>query len=548
MAMKSSLIQANALQIPLADKSVHCIVTSPPYWSLRDYGIPGQLGLEPLHDCLGWATGQNCGRCYVCNLRAVFGELWRVLRDDGTVWLNIGDSYSGGGRTSSDTDDKLPERMHGFRPGSGRADGIVDDRGQRNRNGVGAVPGLKPKDLCMIPARVALALQADGWYLRSDCIWSKPNPMPESVTDRPTKAHEYLFLLAKNEKYFYDAEAVREENAGIMPWGDKRNFKMNDEQAQGRHGKGMFSGGSRDEYIEKYYTNGRNRRTVWEIATAPYSGAHFATYPPALVEPCIKAGTSERGVCPACGAPWKRVVENGTVVEHPERLNRTNDALQFDAKHNEYGAGGSLGRMRTRSITGWQPTCTCFAAGALEADDLEIVNTPTGERSGDDPSFTTGRAGFNRPRGDGEGQRPMTRYEQRRYAEQLRNSPHRAEMARQAGSAFDHYTRTDRSGARPVPPELLDGWIEKGWLDRVYLPEHKPLDPVPATILDPFSGSGTTVAVAQSLGRRGIGLDLSAEYLQLARQRTGIDAWEAWTNGKRDGANLADLPMFANKE
>jgi hypothetical protein len=172
-----------------------------------------------------------------------------------------------------------------------------DDRGARIKQEI--PEGLKPKDLCGIPWRVAFALQADGWWLRSDIIWSKPNPMPESVTDRPTKAHEYLFLLTKSARYYYDADAVREgfessdhspRTSGINP----DNLGRNDRGT----GRAFFGNPS-----------GRNRRTVWHIATAPYSGAHFATYPPALVEPCIKAGTSERGVCPECGAPWERVVE-----------------------------------------------------------------------------------------------------------------------------------------------------------------------------------------------------------------------------------------------
>jgi DNA modification methylase len=319
------LINANSLHIPLADKSVQMCVTSPPYWGLRDYNVGGQLGLEE--------TPQE----FVANMVEVFREVKRVLRDDGVLWLNLGDSYAGSGGVGNQRNDANKGNMAKFK--------------NPNSTAITKSGALKPKDLVGIPWRVAFALQEDGWYLRSDCIWAKPNPMPESVTDRPTKAHEYLFLLAKSEKYFYDADAIREENAGVMPWGDKRNFKMNNEQAQGRHGKGMFSGGSRDEYIEKYYTAGRNRRTVWTIATAPYSGAHFATYPPALVEPCIKAGSSEAGACSVCGAPWERVTNREFISEGPKRKNMTGQSF-YDGWE-----GVERGSIRT-TTTGFRPTCT----------------------------------------------------------------------------------------------------------------------------------------------------------------------------------------------
>src|SRR3990170_2611483 len=175
-----TLLQANALRIPLADESVHMVCTSPPYWGLRDYGIGAQLGLEATIDE------------YVANMVAVFREVRRVLHPSGTLWLNLGDSYNA--QTGS-----------GF-PGTGQVKLVVESRNAKRPR----PPGLKPKDLCGVPWRVAFALQADGWWLRSDCIWAKPNPMPESVTDRPTKAHEYVFLLTKAANYFYDQEAVRE--------------------------------------------------------------------------------------------------------------------------------------------------------------------------------------------------------------------------------------------------------------------------------------------------------------------------------------------------
>jgi len=198
-----------------------CCVTSPPYWGLRDYGVPNQIGAEAdLGD-------------YIDNLVAVFREVRRVLTEDGTLWLNLGDSYTSGDRTWRDADKKNPARAMSYRPPTPM--------------------GLKPKDLIGVPWRVALALQTDGWYLRSDIIWHKPNCQPESVKDRPTRAHEYLFLLSKSERYLYNHEALREP-------ADRRGSL-------------------------------RNRRTVWSINTEAFPGAHFATFPPKLVEPCVLAGS-----------------------------------------------------------------------------------------------------------------------------------------------------------------------------------------------------------------------------------------------------------------
>ena len=240
--------------------------------------------------------------------------------------------------------------------------------------------------------------------------------------------------------------------------------------------------------------------------------------PPALVEPCIKAGTSEKGCCPRCGAPWERVVER-------ERQPRGDAFGRKDVGGYDHGqAGAPYMQTVASATTGWRPTCACGAPDDWRTDDLEIIASPTGERTGDDPSMTTGRAGYNRPRGDNEGHRPMTRYEQRRYAEQLRNSTHRSDMEREAGSAFAHYIRTDRAGARPLPPETLDKWIAAGWLERVIVPEWEPPAPVPCIVLDPFSGAGTTPLVADRLGRHGVGLELKSEYARMGRDRVFNDA------------------------
>ena len=258
----TTLYQGDARDVllTLADESVQTVVTSPPYWGLRDYGVDGQIGLEPTPEL------------YVENMVSIFREVRRVLRSDGTLWLNMGDSYAGSGAG-----------------GGGNRKG--NEHGQHNavakKGRPSALPTHKPKDLVGIPWRLAFALQADGWYLRSDIIWSKPNPMPESVQDRPTKAHEYIFLLTKSARYYYDAEAIREP---AQDWGlrDRTNGKYHNE------GTGLtpHSGLANSNNAE----SGRNKRSVWEIPTQPYSGAHFATFPEALVRPCILAGTSEAGV------------------------------------------------------------------------------------------------------------------------------------------------------------------------------------------------------------------------------------------------------------
>lgn len=245
--MTTQILNANTLDgWPIASGTVQTIVTSPPYWGLRDYGIAGQLGQEKTPDCLGWATGNPCGACYVCHTRQWAREAWRVLRDDGTFWLNLGDSYASATKGSGGTD-KI-----GLNGGAGYVKRAQHFAPRKLEHGV------KDKDLMGIPWAVAFALRADGWFLRSDIIWHKPNPMPESVTDRPTKAHEYIFLLTKKARYFWDAEAVKEpaESSPTVGNGETRNL-----------------------------------RSVWTIATRPYSGAHFATMPPAIAGKCILAGS-----------------------------------------------------------------------------------------------------------------------------------------------------------------------------------------------------------------------------------------------------------------
>jgi DNA modification methylase len=267
---------------------------------------------------------------YVAKMVEVFREVKRVLRDDGTLWLNLGDSYASKAQTDNFSDPKAPRRAPGDRC---RTDCI------------------KPKNLVGIPWRIAFALQADGWYLRSDIIWSKPNPMPESVTDRPTKAHEYIFLLSKSERYYYDAEAIKEE-VKWERWGkqtcikDYRGIKPVDIKS-----------------LEDRREQGKNKRTVWNISTKPFSEAHFATFPPEIPETCIKAGTSEKGCCPKCGSPWKRITELTGHINKREPAHAPNNC---PTKTDSTGWAPT-----TRTTDKWQPTCSCDIDETIPCTVLE---------------------------------------------------------------------------------------------------------------------------------------------------------------------------------
>jgi DNA modification methylase len=320
----------------LPEKSVHCCVTSPPYFGLRDYGVAGQIGLEASVDE------------YVAELVAVFREVGRVLRDDGTLWLNLGDSYA---------------RSGGEQGGGNRAlmhlDGV-----QRRMTTLAATEGIKAKDLIGVPWMVAFALRADGWYLRSDIVWSKPNPMPESVTDRPTRAHEYVFLLTKQPRYYFDADAVREANSSPEQLAHNlkyaKPYEVYDERAgetgqpgnvnnvgihsrpgkrvkipggwdlgPGAHGTVHRDGRTETTYQDAEVKAGRNIRSVWTIATHPFPEAHFATFPPALVEPCVKAG------CPLGGTVLDPFGGAGTAGLVADRLGRDGVLIELNPAYAE---------------------------------------------------------------------------------------------------------------------------------------------------------------------------------------------------------------------
>jgi len=286
----------------LPDESVHCVVTSPPYWGLRDYGVAGQIGLEASY-------GE-----FVEQMVGVFGEVRRVLPADGTCWLNLGDSYARD-------------------PGKGdRAEYLglhknISDSGCHTASQSRTLAGLKPKDLVGVPWRVAFALQADGWWLRQDIIWSKPNPMPESVTDRCTKAHEYIFMLSKSERYYYDNDAVRE------PYNETSIGRylspMMATAPNSRQPGGDLDRRRREEGIRDPNPLGRNRRSVWTVPTQPFSEAHFATFPPALIEPCILAG------CPEGGTVLDPFGGAGTTALVADRLRRNAILIELNPAYAE---------------------------------------------------------------------------------------------------------------------------------------------------------------------------------------------------------------------
>jgi DNA modification methylase len=441
-------------QIP--DGVVQCVVTSPPYWGLRDYGTAEWEGGNPNcdhrqeairirrnlaeaanacdggnrkaenrsdKDVLGLPYRNVCAKCgarridqqigledtpeeYVARLVEVFREVRRVLRDDGVLWVNLGDSYAGSMKGIGADGTAYAGPKQATNQGSV---GIFHDRPPT----AGAI-GLKPKDLVGIPWRVAFALQADGWWLRSDVIWHKPNCMPESVTDRPTKAHEYVFLLTKSARYFYDNEAIKTpaktttvKRATGGTWHNMEERPDVGYPGQASRNKAAINRDVRAKLLEGGELR-VNARSVWVIPTKSYGGAHFATFPPELPEVCIKASTSERGCCPKCGAPWERVVEKTRTFESGS--GRSGNMPTGKNGAGLQGGGETLDIRRGPCVTSttidWRPTCTCDAG-----------------------------------------------------------------------------------------------------------------EPVPCIVLDPFSGAGTTLMVALRLGRRALGIELNGEYVAMAERR-----------------------------
>lgn len=314
----------------LKDQSVNCCVTSPPYWNLRDYGVVGQIGLE------------DTPEAFILRLIEVFREVKRILYNDGTLWVNIGDSYASQGKNRTPEQAKRKSNLNGS----------TESQEQSLIQKSKICGDLKAKDLVGIPWMLAFALRADGWYLRQDIIWSKPNPMPESVTDRCTKSHEYIFMLSKSPQYFYDAESIRKAPAtsslkrlsqnidnkkGSERVPNKTNGAMNAViKLDKQRGHGRRHAGSNDRWdsmtLLEQQSMGANKRSVWECATKPFSEAHFATFPPELIVDCIKAG------CPIDGIVLDPFFGAGTTGLVARKLNRNFIGIELNEKYiNEIG-------------------------------------------------------------------------------------------------------------------------------------------------------------------------------------------------------------------
>lgn len=447
----------------LADESVDCVVTSPPYFGLRDYGTATWIGGDP--NCehkentakrkvgktshrAGRAKAQNHvpqARCpckatrvddalgheatpteYVARLVELFAEIRRVLKPAGTVWLNLGDSYSGSGRgmNADGSAGKTGEKQATNKGANlDKHDSLVES-GAIGRYWVKPPEGYKPKDLIPIAWLVGLALQQDGWWLRADNIWNKPNAMPESVQDRPTKSHEYVLLLSKSQRYFYDAYAVREpyNEASLSRY--KYEFGHGDAAAAA----GSPSVGDGTGHTATPNPGGRTLRTVWTFPTEPSPLPHFAAFPEELARRCILAGASEGGCCAECGAPLKRVIEVSGETPR-ERLNARGKAPAAAAHKNPQGL--------------------------------------------------------------------------------------------------------NHSGAHVAPERVI---VPKGW-ERTCKHEG---GAVPAVVLDPFAGTGTTLKVARDLGRHAVGIDLSPRYVELAinRLRYGVQGAKQIEGGTKDGRDF----------
>jgi len=442
----------------LPDKSIHCIVTSPPYWGVRDYGTATWEGGNPECNHKKNHFGSNpsekqlsnhgsegnariiyndiCGKCgairidnqlgleetpqlYVQNLVKVFHEIWRILRDDGIVWLNLGDCYAGNRENSTKSSNAICGNT------------IIDCCVKFNK----VSEGFKPKDRIGIPHRVIFALQDEGWYWRDEIVWNKPNAMPESVNDRTTKSHEFIFSLTKYNKYYYDHVAIMEpaEYDGRKKTTNNGSIKFKNGTYLPNEKKNTMHENSHERWQKNDNGNFvRNKRSVWSINTKSFKGSHFATFPPELPELCIKAGTSEKGCCPKCGNPWERII----VKEHIGSSEKRGAYKVGNSDKSQGNVYNIPHKIATKQYLGWKPNCNCY--------NIEIIEDP-----------------------------PKKPLEENKY-ETWKN-------------------------------DMTNWYIKFELLNKIY----ETLETNPCIVLDPFAGSGTTINVAEKLGRIGLGIDLN---------------------------------------
>ena len=493
----------------LPERSVQCCVTSPPYWGLRSYDTGDskhcEIGCEPSPDCRAWAQADSpgwtpCGQCFVCSMVAVFRGVYRVLRDDGVLWLNLGDTYSAGSRTGPvwANQGKIPDV----------------DRSYAKHRVSGGLPG---GNLVGVPWRTAFALQADGWILRSDLPWPKRSAMPESCRDRPAKALEYWFLFAKRPGYYFDMESVRKR---VSPSSVER-AKYGFEPSQQRANASRIGASDTFDPTKLVPEGGRNMRNteLWfqsvdaphglvgvgdellglDVTSRGYEGAHFATYSPTLIEPLVKAGTSERGACAECGTPWERVVEASRYQPEVVAVGVRNvDASRGDKTRKL--SGKEYNEQVQRVTTGWQPGCECY--GRFVQRVVTVRRPVSLERAAVFHGGTKGTAPGQNPHSDA---RPPG-LAGPKGAGRNATGVHQGGVASSTLGVRDRSLPSNRNG-------ITGSLQEERWVYESDLPlEDHPT--IPCAVLDPFTGSGTTGAVCVRLGRRSVGIDLSAAYLR----------------------------------